>query len=125
MPTASFWTWPGWDALVALGTLALASVTVALVGFTYLLARQTKSVAHQAEADVRAQWRRIGGFTLESARPARDGKRRARLPAVYPDTPKSGGNGGSSSYRTGKKSPLRAYFRPTGTDSVLTPITSI
>ena len=46
------WAWHGWDALVAIGTLALASVTVGLVWVTYPLARQ-------GDAEIRAQWRPV------------------------------------------------------------------
>jgi hypothetical protein len=44
-----FFSWSGWSAFVALGTLSLACVTYGLV-------RATKMLAQRAEADVRAQW---------------------------------------------------------------------
>ena len=42
----------GWDALVALGTLSLAAVTLALVV-------ATRTLASRADAEVRAQWRPV------------------------------------------------------------------
>jgi hypothetical protein len=40
--TIGFWTWAGWPALVAVGTLALALATGALAGFTYLVTRDSR-----------------------------------------------------------------------------------
>jgi hypothetical protein len=42
----------GWDALVAIGTLLLAGVTL-------LLVLRTRDLARSSEADIRAQWRPI------------------------------------------------------------------
>jgi len=49
----------GWDALVGIGTLALALGTVGLAAFTYVLARRTRDLARSAEQDSRAQWRPV------------------------------------------------------------------
>jgi hypothetical protein len=48
---ASAWSF-GWEALVAIGTLSLAAVTLALV-------LATRSLARQASAAIRAEWRPV------------------------------------------------------------------
>lgn len=52
------WTF-GWDALVAIGTLALAATTVLVAGFTYRLASKTSELAAATQADVAAQFRPV------------------------------------------------------------------
>ena len=47
-----FFFWGGWNSLVAIGTLALASAT-------YSLMRGTRQLASASDAEVRAQWRPV------------------------------------------------------------------
>jgi hypothetical protein len=64
LAAAEPWTW-GWDALVALGTMALALATLGLAAFTAQLASRTST---------RAMLRTCGSA------PFREGMQRAYLP---------------------------------------------
>lgn len=46
------WSWSGWSALVAVGTIALALST-------YVLVRGTRRLAQASDAELRAQWRPV------------------------------------------------------------------
>jgi hypothetical protein len=71
----AFFYWGGWSALVAIGTLALATVT-------YTLVRTTKLLAQSAEADVRAQWTPV---LLVRDRIQGDMRGRGRRGIIYDD----------------------------------------
>lgn len=51
---AVFWTWAGWNALVAIGTLTLAAVTVALATFTLKAVRESREAIKLQGREVKA-----------------------------------------------------------------------
>lgn len=51
---AVFWTWGGWNALVAIGTLALAGVTVGLAAFTLKAVRESREAIKLQAREVKA-----------------------------------------------------------------------
>jgi hypothetical protein len=86
MLVADPWAW-GWDALVAIGTLTLAGVTVVVAGFTWRLASKTSALAEKTsdlaastQADVAAQFRPV--VTAAQFRSATQG--RGSDPSIWP-----------------------------------------